>query len=386
MDRNTQHQLIENILQLEENNTTHMRDHSSSIATDKYTAPEQFNKEQSELFMSLPIIAGHISQVPEAGDYISRDICGVPVIIIRDQQLQLKAFINVCKHRGGRFIWEPQGSNLRVLVCQYHAWSYNTDGSLRGVPHKEGFRDMPEHCKNLSELPIDDRFGFLWIRLSPYADQENQDSFKQQLEDFIGVEVNADLSSYQLSSHHIFDPVEFHRPINWKLAIDTFLENYHVKKTHLDTIDCMFLDTVGYYQQFGFQQRNLYPKKSIVELRTQDRSEWNLRDHGNMLYTLFPNTLVLIEPDHINVSIVYPDGVDHCYLINFTLLPQQPDEKKAAYFRRNNKILYAALEEDFSMAGDVQKGLKSGANSTLLHGRFEQGLNYFHQSIDKLCD
>lgn len=384
MERETQVQLIDRILQLEADNTTDMVERSGSVAVDQYLDTQQFANEEQTLFRRLPLVLGHASQLPESGDFLTRDVCGVPVILLRDNQGVLRAFINVCKHRGGRLVREAEGKNLRVLVCQYHAWSYNTDGGLRAIPHRDGFSDLPDNCKSLSELPLLERYGLLWVRLTPYAADESQEDFVQQWQEFMSPEIDRDLAAYGFDSHVVFDPVEFHRPINWKLAVDTFLENYHVRKTHKKTIDFMFLDNVGLYEKKGLHQRNLYPKKTIVQLREQPQSEWQLSHHGNMLYTLFPNTLLLVEPDHVNVSIVFPEGVGQTHLINFTLLPEKPSEKGMAYFRKNNAILYEALEEDFSMATDVQNSLRSGALEEFQHGRFEQGLSYFHQTVAEL--
>ncbi|WP_299770247.1 SRPBCC family protein [uncultured Pseudoteredinibacter sp.] len=382
MQRHAEIDLIKKILAYEENKSTDMQSECSSINVDCYTRKDQFAKEE-QLFKEMPIIVGHSSQLPEAGDYFTREICKVPLIVLRQKDGSLKAFINVCKHRGGRLAREASGKGLRSLVCQYHAWTYETNGNLRGIPHRDGFSNMPEGCKSLTELPLTERFGFIWLRLSPIKVGDKDGGFETELDKLLGDSIIQDLEGYQLDSHVVFDPKDFHRPINWKLAVDTFMENYHVKKTHKETIDFMFLDTVGSYKKFGLQQRNLYPKKTITSLREKDESEWHVREHGNFLYLLFPNTLLLIEPDHINVSIVYPDGIGHTQLINFTLLAKAPNEKGIAYFCKNNEILYRALEEDFSMASDVQQGLYSGACQEFLHGRFEQGLRYFHDNIEE---
>jgi nitrite reductase/ring-hydroxylating ferredoxin subunit len=384
MQKQEQQALIEKVLAFEAEKTTDMRDSISSVPVSVYTDPAQYAMEEEALFKTLPVCFGHISQLPNNGDYISREICGVPLIVLRDQAGVLRAFINVCKHRGGRFVHEEKGEGLRALICSYHAWTYTTEGDLRGIPNAHGFDGLPDSCKRLSELPLADWNGFILIRLTPLREDEDQADFARVVKEFVGEQLDSDFAALNLKEHVVYDPKPFHRPINWKLAVDTFLENYHVRKTHRNTIDCMFLDTIGCYQRFGLQQRNLYPKKTIVSLRDVDKSEWNLRDHGNLLYLLFPHTLILIEPDHINVSIVYPDGLGDSYLHNFTLLPEAPDAKAREYFDRNNAILYEALEEDFSVATDVQSGLRSGACDHLVHGRYEQGLSYFHGSVKSL--
>jgi phenylpropionate dioxygenase-like ring-hydroxylating dioxygenase large terminal subunit len=386
METHAQHQLLEKALGFLKNGGTHMVDDISTIPLSVYTDEGQYQKEEQKLFKSIPITVGHEDMVKNPGDYFTRDICGVPFVLLRDSNGALKCFINVCKHRGGRLATEESGSGLKALVCSYHAWTYKTDGELRGIPHKEGFEGLPDNCRRLSELPLAVWNGFLVIRLTPLGDGETQEQFQQQVISHMGENLAQDFASFATSSHIVFDEKKFHRPINWKLSIDTFLENYHVRKTHSDTIDYMFLDNVGCYEKFDHQQRNLYLKKSVASLVDAPRSDWNLREHGNLLYLLFPNALILIEPDHINVSLIFPDGIGNSFLYNFTLLPEPPSEKGVAYFRKNNTLLYDALEEDFTMAGDVQKGLLSGANTELVHGRYEQGLRYFHESVDKFCN
>jgi len=381
MNRETQRDLIARLLDLLQNRTTDMSETIATLSTVEYTDEVRYQKEVSRLFRQLPIIVGHVSEVAQPGDYISHDATGVPIVVVRQQDATLKAFANVCKHRGGRLVTESRGQGLNSLVCQYHAWSYHLDGRLRGIPHEAGFEGLPEQCRSLTALPVQEALGFIWVIPRPEAGVDTLD-----VATYLGAELWDDLAALELDKHVVFDPQRFERPISWKLSIDTFLENYHVRKTHRKTIDFMFLDNIGLYEQLGLHQRNLYPKKTLAGLQDQPREEWQLRPHANALYTVFPNTLILVEPDHINLSIVFPTGIDRSVLLNMTLLPEAPDEKAVVYFNKNNQILYTALEEDFTMATHVQQGLSTGVNDFFVHGRFEKGLQYFHNSVQRLTE
>ena len=193
----------------------------------------------------------------------------------------------------------------------------------------------------------------------------------------------ADFESYRINPDLVYDVRVMERPINWKLTVDTFLENYHVKHAHRTTIDHYFLDNIAVTNSFGKHVRIIFPKKSILELENINPKDWSdIRKHANILYTIFPNTLILIEPDHLSISHVYPKDIKTTKVVSYTLLQKLPESDKAkAYWDKNNDILYTALEEDFDMAHKVQLGLHSGANEYLIHGRFEKGLKFFHQAI-----
>lgn len=367
-----QKNIIDRIVTLAESGESDCETKTRQLPVNNYVDDGVFEKEQS-LFCNQPLIVGRIDEIPNSGDFITHNETQTPIVVIRQSDGSAKAFMNVCRHRGTRLLNEKSG-NTRALVCPYHAWSYKTDGKLRGIPHEYGFRDVDKSCLNLVELALEERFGFIWV----LPEKEGN----LCLDDFFSAQVTEDFISYGLSDHVVYDPKYFVRPINWKLAIDTFLENYHVRKTHRESIDRFFIDNVGLYEPFGKHIRNVYPKKTILNM--EGAASYDIRQHANVLYFIFPNTLLLIEPDHVNVSIVYPRTINETALVNYTLLEKYPSTDKAIeYFDKNNRILYAALEEDFAMATSVQKSLKSGANEYFNIGRFEKGIQYFHDTVEK---
>jgi hypothetical protein len=173
------------------------------------------------------------------------------------------------------------------------------------------------------------------------------------------------------------------RALSWKLAIDVFLESYHLRPTHRTSIYGMFFDNVGLVDPIGPHLRNVFPKRTIRELAGVPEAEWSLRRHANVLFHLFPNTLVLIEPDHAAVLHLWPDGPARSVLTAYTLVPEPPATDKArAYWDANNAILYSAIEEDFAMGESIQRGLASSANRELVFGAFEHALAHFHRQIE----
>lgn len=375
MQHATQVQLLKKALALAEQGISDGAEAASALPTRVYLDEQRYQRERQLLFRE-PLLVARSTEIA-AGHFLTRDLLA-PLLLSRDPSGQLRAFLNVCKHRGTQLVSDVAGAN-RVFVCPYHGWSYNPDGQLRGIPHAYGFADIQRSCLNLTEVPVAERFGAVWVRHSegPALD----------LAAFFGEQVLADFDSFAIERHVLFDPQDIRRPVNWKLTIDTFLENYHVAKAHQATIDHLFWPNLGLFERHGRHIRNFYVKRNLQELRDLPESQWDLRRHGNLLYFLWPNTLVLVEPDHLDFSTVFPDGPLATRVLGHTLLEQEPASDQALrYFQKNNQILYSALEEDFAMAARVQAGIRAGASEQLWHGRYEVALKWFHQALDVALD
>lgn len=373
MQHATQVELLKRTLALMEQGISGCTDAPSALRADTYLDEARFKRERDEILRREPLLVARSSDIPN-GHFLTRDLIA-PLLLSRDNDGRLRAFLNVCKHRGTQLVNEPSGPN-KVFVCPYHAWSYNPDGQLRGMPHAYGFDGIDRGCLNLTEVPVAERFGAIWACHTPGAPLD--------LVSFFGEQLLADFDSFAIEDHAIFDPRDITRPVNWKLTIDTFLENYHVQKAHQATIDHLFWPNLGLFERCGRHIRNYYVKRSLRELLEQPESAWNLRQHGNLLYYIWPNTLVLVEPDHIDFTSVFPAGPLGTRVLSHTLLDAEPTSEKALrYFQKNNEILYNALEEDFGMAARVQAGIQAGASDLLWHGRFEPALKWFHQGLDQ---
>ncbi|MGZ3475522.1 MAG: aromatic ring-hydroxylating oxygenase subunit alpha, partial [Polyangiales bacterium] len=328
------------------------------------------------LFRKFPMPLAHTSALKNEGDFVTHDHGETPVIAVMDRGGEKRAFLNVCRHRGTRLEEAPCGVGKKAFVCPYHAWSYDLRGSLLHIPHEEGFGDVDRSERGLVPLQLVDRHGFLWIAPSRDASFE--------LDGFLGETVTDDLVSYGFDQHHPYKPVVWQKSMNWKLAIDIFLEAYHVKKVHEKSIYPVFFDNVALFERHERHMRNTFPKRSVRELAGRDRASWELRPHANVLYYLFPNTLVLVQPDHASVFSVFPRGASSCLIATYTLVPEAPTTEKAIrHWDRNIEILHGAIHEDVAMGESIQRALSSGANEDVLFGRYEHSLAWFHEEIER---
>jgi phenylpropionate dioxygenase-like ring-hydroxylating dioxygenase large terminal subunit len=341
-----------------------------------YADPARFERERARLFREVPLAIGHASQLAKPGDFVTHDASGVPLLVTRGDDGAVRAFVNVCRHRGTRVESAACGSR-GTFTCPYHAWTYDGCGQLVGVPHETGFvgaGELVRGKRNLVEVPVAVIAGLIFV--VPGGDGA-------RLASWLGPLVE-DLEGFGSATSQVHAPMSVSRPLSWKLAIDVFLEAYHLRTAHKNSIYPLFFDNLGLVDPVGPHLRNVFPKRSIRELAGTPPDSWELRRHANVLFHLFPNTLVLIEPDHAAVLHLWPEGPAQTRLTAYMLVPELPATDKArAYWAANDQILMNAVAEDFAMGESIQKGL-AAARGDFMFGAFEHALTHFHAQIAAL--
>lgn len=362
MDHALQVALVHRLLAHVERRTTDLEAPSQRPVT-VYTDPARFERER-RLFTEGSMAVGHASMLPSPGDFFAHDALR-PLLVVRQPDGSLRGLLNVCRHRGTRVEPEARGHRAR-FHCPYHGWAYRLDGTLAGVPHRQGFPQVDETTHSLRSVPIVEAAGLLWAGGDPR----------------LGA-MQDDLCGFGL--HHGVTYAERVREyaLNWKLVFDIFLEAYHVRVAHARTIAPMFLDNVYLVDPHPPHLRNVFPKHTVTTLAGRPQAEWRLREHANVLYVLFPNTLVLVQPDHSAVLHILPLAVDRTRLHSYAVIPEPPASDKArGHWDANMDILHSAVDEDFALGEGIHAGLSSGANEALTFGAFEHALTRFHAEVD----
>jgi phenylpropionate dioxygenase-like ring-hydroxylating dioxygenase large terminal subunit len=348
-----------------ERGTTDAAARPSTLPVARYIDPEGYERERTGLFRELPLVVGHASQLAAPGDFLTHDASGVPLLVVRGEDGKLAAFLNVCRHRGARLEAAPCGRR-EAFVCPYHAWSYAHDGRVLEIPQPDGFTGIDRETRRLVPLPVGERAGLVFVRPVPGGEV----SLDAELASWLGP-IAADLEGFFVPAAHVHAPTTIVKRLSWKLAIDVFLESYHLSAAHL-------VDVIGAHQ------RHVFPRRTIRELQNRPEAEWELRCHASILFHLFPNTLILIEPGHAAVLHMWPQGPARTVLTAYTLLAEPPvNEAERAYWAASNAVLYGAIEDDFARGESIQLGLSSGANREVVFGTFEHALAQFHAEIDR---
>ena len=168
MDRQHQICLLKRLLHYVETRTTAMADAPWRNATSVYADARHFAREQQVLFRRYPVLMGIGSEWPAAGAFRTDDYAGVPILIVRGRDRTLRAFLNVCRHRGAK-VAEGCGE-ARAFRCPYHAWTYDLAGELVAIPDERCFPAVRGERPSLTELPLCEKHGLVWVMPTPAAD------------------------------------------------------------------------------------------------------------------------------------------------------------------------------------------------------------------------
>jgi len=380
MDHITQVSLIKRLFDYADHKTTALVETESYNDVNDYLDPEQLRKEQRILFRQYPIIVGFATQVREPGDYLTHDDTGVPILVVRDRDGVLRAFINVCRHRNAVLVPDASGYGKKSFVCPYHAWSYDTAGRLLGMPQEFGFAGLEREHYGLRPLPVAEQHGLIWVRPMPLAPGEAP----LDLNGYLGPWAK-DFTGYGFDRFVYFDTAVIRRKMNWKLMVDTFLEFYHFRWAHSASIYPLFLDNVTSFDVHGPHVRLVSAKRTLLDLKTQPERDWSIVDHSLCLYGLFPNSVLTMQGDHGALFAMFPanDRVDEAVLYVSLLIPEAPATETAReHWDTNLKLVCQAVHEDFAIGERMQRAFSSGANTHTTYGRNEPGLDVYHRHIN----
>jgi phenylpropionate dioxygenase-like ring-hydroxylating dioxygenase large terminal subunit len=379
MEHHTQVELSRKVLAHIAAGTTDLAAETAVIPVSAFASEEILAGEVASLFRNYPQVVCLSCQIPDVGDFVTEDHGGVPIIVVRGKDGKVRAFLNVCRHRGAR-VAEGHGNAKRSFTCPYHAWSYTLEGGLSGVPHgKQAFPEMDKACYSLQSLPCEEKYGMIFVTPKVIAEALDVDDHLSGL--------GADLGAYGFESYHHYETRELTLNFNWKLVIDTFLEPYHFAVLHRDTVGPIFIPNLCLFDGFGLNLRETLPRRTIVELNEQPEDDWDLVKHTAMVYVLFPNTVVVMQADHLETWRVYPvpGKPDECVTCLDFYIPEPADTESAKrHWERNMDLtIRTVAEEDFPTMAGIQRGLLSGAQESVIIGRNEPALIHWEQACAK---
>lgn len=358
-----------------ETRTTALADGVYRNPVSDYTSPQQAARERDLFFRRGPLCIGLSCLLPKAGDFLTHDYAGVPILLVRQPDGSLRAFLNVCRHRGARLA-EGRGAGARDFSCPYHGWCYGLDGALLARPDESSFAEIDKAASGLRELPLVEKYGLIWLSPMPGAGFDI---------DALLAGLERDLAAYRLESYHHYETRVLQRRINWKVAVDTFLELYHLNVLHPRTVGPILYTNLATFDAFGRNLRMIGARRTIGELRETSEAAWDLIRHSAVVCVLFPNTVLIMQGDHLETWHIFPagNGVDECqmYASLYTPEPALTDSARR-HWDRNMELLMATVEkEDFPLSEGMQRGFYSGAQQDVIFGRNEPSLQHFHKSV-----
>jgi len=366
---------VRKLLSYLETRTTAISDEVYRNPVSDYTCPQQAALEREVFFRRGPINVGLSCLLPNPGDWMTHDYTGMPILLVRQPDGLLRAFLNVCRHRGARVV-EGCGKGAGSFSCPYHGWTYALDGKLLARPDERSFTAIDRTTAGLRTLPVAEKYGLVWICPTPEPVIDS---------DRLLGGLATDFAAYDFDTFHHYETRLLQRRINWKLAVDTFLESYHIGVLHQDTIGPLFYANRSTFDDFGRNLRWILPRRTIGELRTVPEAEWDLISQAAIVYLLFPNTILVMAQDHLETWHMFPagNGVDETrmYVSLYTPEPALTESAKR-HWNNNFDLLMATVEnQDFPVSEGMQRGFYSGAQDAIVFGRNEPALQHYHRVI-----
>ena len=377
MNRNDEYNKIaEKVVGHVENGTTDQAADILKVPTSDYTSNERWSSEMENIFQTLPLMLALSIEMPNPGDYKSIEVTGIPILMTRDKNNNVNAFRNVCSHRGAIIAQEGIGNRSR-FSCPYHGWTYSNTGDLIGVTDKSKFGNIDNKCFGLEKLQCKELAGLIFVSLSRNEDVD----FEKFLAGMLPEVEHFDLENWYYHGFKVINGA------NWKIAFDGFLEGYHFNTAHKDTIATMTMNDIMDFTAFGPHLRIAFASTNIEEIHELPKNEWWKKEGCGVDFvrTLFPNISISLGLGIGQIAQILPgkDPYTNTTILHY-LAPKKPKNKKeiAELDHFMNFLRDVVNDEDYLLGMEIQKGLNSLSNDSVLFGRNERGNQFFHKYVD----
>jgi phenylpropionate dioxygenase-like ring-hydroxylating dioxygenase large terminal subunit len=370
------------VAHLADGGTTDMANAPMEVSPTEYTDPARLELERRELFGKLPILACLSKDIAQPGDMFTFDEVGPAIVIVRGQDGKARAFLNMCTHRASRLVLDCQ--RRKLMVCPFHAWSFDLEGKLVAVPGEPCFEGMDRTERALVRVPVGEWGGMIFVKA--HAGDEEID-----VEAWLG-DMGPQILALDLANAKPLKLDVSQTEANWKYCLDTYGEAYHFSTLHTTTFGTSSKSNVALYDNFGLHYRVGFTHNSYQDLVGKDESEWPQTPYGGSHF-IFPNSIVYGAPmegggSMIGMYRVYPtDQVDRCRTLfsvhrGSNVPPETPDQ---AFIDAHDYIYQVVNTEDYSVSKEGQRNLMNAPPGfKVVFGRNEAALQDVHRSINRV--
>lgn len=363
------------------NDTTDLADDDLFVPVAHFVDPARAQAEIA-LMKRLPLFVAHGSELPNRGDFITREILGMPLIVARQSDGGVRTYLNMCRHRGGRVEQDARG-NKRVFMCRYHGWSYERDGGdLRHVPYENSFGAIDHADSGLHAFRSEERHGLV------FADFSNDGT--RTLADWFGADVDAQIAPWRLQDSTIVIDKSFTMDINWKLVMDGAIDIIHPRFLHAGGVGKLIETNVGVFRDYGRHGKHFGAR---TRLRAMARDGGALAGGSKYIgsnLVLYPNAMMIGAPEHVEFWTVWPslDSATRCTVqIRFLVRSEILDEQIGQRVHKSWEILeQAATQEDWPMERWIQQNAQAWPHGSFRYGRSELACAHLHRQLARDLD
>lgn len=343
---------------------------ASTLPSTWYFKPEALDLERERIFASTWQLVGHLAKLSTAGDYFTSEVAGEPIVVVRSLAGHLRAYFNVCRHRGGPVAMGE--GNVKVLKCAYHGWLYDLEGALRTTPEFAGVQCFDKSDHGLVSIPIDTWGPFIFVNIRGTG---------PSLQQMLG-KIPLETAHLPIAEMQFYKRIVYEIDCNWKVYVDNYLEGYHIPQLHpglMREVD---------YPRYRTECERYYSKQHApIRNKSDSLYRRNLApdaDAQALYYWVFPNLMLNIYPDNLQINVIIPLGPEKTATVFEWYLIDAHRQEVVEDFARSMAFSDEVQKEDILICEVVQKGLRSRSYD---RGRFsverEGGVHHFHGLVSE---
>ena len=349
-----------------------------------YNSDELTRLEMEQVFLRNWMFVAHVSDLPRAGDYQCFEMADERAVVVRDKEDNIRAFHNVCRHRASRVVDADRGHCGNAMICPFHGWSYNLDGSLKTVPREASFPDLDKSQFGLKPLDCEVWNGLIFLRFAGDGPSVAE----------LFAEAAEEIGLYRIDEMQPLDePYQYRFDLDWKAVLDIDNEGYHVPVGHpelFDLVGASYTDQPlegGLTRAFG----NIRSRKHRLE-RNRDyvdalpAESYLPESHRDLwiYWGMFPGFVLTLFPDQIEIYQIYPTGNQKSVMagVTYALPDDRPEMQRARELNRD--INMDVGDEDIRLIEWAAAGMRSSAFDGVLLSDFELGVASFQNRLREI--
>lgn len=341
--------------------------------------------EKEHVFASHWQVACHVSDVPEPGDYLAFDMVGERGLVVRGKDGVVRGFHNLCRHRGSRVVADEKGSCKGALVCPFHGWVYNLDGTLRGAARPRSFPDLDRAEFGLKPLELEIWMGFVFVRFHPGP----QPSVAELMQPF-----EAEIAHYNTAGMvPTYGMWTQESPVNWKSVRDVDNEGYHVAMAHPALQDLYgatyydepFVNGVSRsYASYNPHAGRCWSVKRYVGLSQGAGHLPEYLRKAWLYYGLFPNAVIAVTPELVQFYQEFPLSTGRTLLRGAVYRHADESREQAAARYLAMRIDRDTTAEDVQLTIWSNESMQSRAFDRFFLSDLEYGVRTHHDHLRAL--
>ena len=349
---------------------------ASTIPATWYTDERVFHLEKETVFGQSWQFAARLDQLRESGNYVTTEIAGEPIVIVRGNDGEVRGFFNVCRHHAAAVMTETAG-RANQMRCPYHGWTYSLEGELKGTPDFTGVCDFDRLANGMVPVEIGTWQNWFFVKIDR-GRYPQLNGAQSDLNDFLGNDLIAQFRELDISKLSWFEQRRYILNCNWKVFVDNYLDGgYHVPHLHKG------LDSVLDYSNYTIENGEHFCLQSSPIASTRKNDEVSAVRTGKraLYYWLYPNFMINCYEGMMDTNLVRPLAIDRTEVVfdfYFADISETMRERNLASINVGEMI----QQEDVDICESVQRGLQSRAyEAGRLSVRREAGEHLFHRLL-----